>query len=64
MCMYGSDKIVPMLWIKKDIPVSRTNYFITGNSVSKEMGHIKEIIADFRAFKEEVGMNKIICNNI
>ena len=28
------------------------------------MEHIKERIADFRAFKEEVGMNKIICNKI
>ena len=28
------------------------------------MEHIKERIADFGSFKEEVGMNKIICNNI
>ena len=28
------------------------------------MEHIKERIADFGAFKEEVGTNKIICNKI
>ena len=28
------------------------------------MERIKERIADFGAFKEEVGMNEIICNNI
>ena len=28
------------------------------------MEHIKERIADFRDFKEEVGMKKITCNNI
>ena len=28
------------------------------------MEHIKERIADFVAFKKEVGMNKIICNKI
>ena len=28
------------------------------------MEHIKERIAEFRAFKEEVGMNEIICNKI
>ena len=33
-------------------------------SVSKENEHIKESIADFGAFKEEVGMNEMICNNI
>ena len=28
------------------------------------MEHIKDRIADFGAFKEELGMNKIICNKI
>ena len=62
--MGESDRIVPMLYIKKDILASRTYYFITRKSVSKEMKHIKERIADFGAFKEEAGMKKIICNKI
>ena len=28
------------------------------------MDHVKEKMADFGAFKEEVGINKIICNKI
>ena len=59
-----SDRIVSMLYIKADILASRTYYFITGKSVSKDIGHIKERLADFGSFKEEVGMNKIICNKI
>ena len=55
--MDGSDRIVSMLYIKKDILASSTYYFITGKSVSKEMEHIKERIADFIDFKEELGMN-------
>ena len=43
---------------------SRTYYFITRKSASKEMEHIKERISEFGAFKEEVGMNKKICNKI
>ena len=62
--MYGSDRIVSVLYIKKYILASRTYNFITGKSVSKDMEHIKEIIADFGAFKEEVVMNEIICNKI
>ena len=47
MCMDGSDRIVSMLYISKDILTFRTYYFITGKSVSKEMEHIKERIAYF-----------------
>ena len=59
-----SDINVPMIYIRKDILAFRTYRFVTGNSVSKDMGHINERIADFGAFKEEVGINKIICNKI
>ena len=55
--MDGSERIVSMLYIKKDILASSRYTFITRKSVSKEMEHIKERIADFRAFREEVGMN-------
>ena len=51
-------------FLKKDILASITYYFCTGKSVSKEMENIKERIADFTAFKEELGRNEIICNNI
>ena len=62
--MHVSDRIVYMLYIRKGILALRTHYFITGKSVSKEIEYIKERIADFRAFKEEVGMNEIIINKI
>ena len=62
--MDGSDSIVSMLYIIKDILALRTYYFITGKSVSKDMEHIKERIADFWDFKEDVRMNEITCNNI
>ena len=64
MCMDGSDRIVPILYNKKEILASNTYYFITGKSVSKQMEHIKERIADFRAFKEKVGMNERIYNKV
>ena len=62
--MDGSDSIVSTVYIKKDVLASSTYSFITGKSVSKENEHIKESIADFGSFKEEVGINEIICNNI
>ena len=62
--MDGSDRIFSMLYIKKDILESSTYSFITGKSVLKQIEHIKERISDSGAFKEEVGMNKIICNKI
>ena len=62
--MDASDIIVSMLYINKYIHASRNYSLITGKPVSKEMEHIKERMPDFGAFKEEVGMNEIICNNI
>ena len=62
--MDGSDGIVSILYIRKDILALRTYYFITGKLVSKEMEHIKERIADFGAFKEEERMNEITCDKI
>ena len=62
--MDGSDRIVSMLYIKKDIIALSTYSFINGKSVLKEMEHIKERIADFGPFKEEVEINEIIFNNI
>ena len=51
--MDGSDSIVSMINIRKDILAVRTYYFITGKSISKDTEHIKERIADLGAFKEE-----------
>ena len=62
--MDGSDMIVFMLYIKKYILALITYSFITGNSVSNKREHIKDRRSDLGASKEEVGMNKIICNNI
>ena len=62
--MDGSDRIVSMLYIRKDILASSTYSFCTDKSVSKDIENIKERIADFGAFKEEVGMNQMICNKI
>ena len=62
--MDGSDRILSMLYIRKDILAVRTYYLITGKSVSKYMEHIKERIADFWAFKEETRMVEITCNTI
>ena len=50
--MDGSDRIFSMIYIRKDILSVRTYCFITGNSISKYMEHIKERIADFGAFNE------------
>ena len=62
--MNGSNMIFPMVYIKKEILALITYSFITGKSVSKENEHIKESISNFGDFKEEVGMNEIICNKI
>ena len=62
--MDGSYRIVYMLYIKKYIFALSTYSFIKGKSVSKESEHIKESIDDFGAFKEELGMNGIICNKV
>ena len=62
--MNGSDRIVSMLYIKKDIIASITYSFCTRKSVSKFIENIKERIAYFTVFKEEFGENEIICNKI
>ena len=62
--MDGPDRIVSMLYIRKEILAVRTYYFITGKSVSKDMEHIKERIADLRAFKEEARRIEITYNTI
>ena len=62
--MDGSDRILSMLYIRKDILAVRTHYLITGKSVSKYMEHIKERIADFRDFKVETRMIEITYNTI
>ena len=52
VCMDGSGSMLYMVYIKKYILALSTYYFIIGKSVAKENEHIKERIADFRAFKE------------
>ena len=62
--MNGSDTIVSMLYIKKDVLESSTKYFYTGKSESKENENIKERITDFKYSKEEFGKYKTKCNVI
>ena len=62
--MDGLDRIVSMLYIKKEVLESSTYSFITRKSASKNTEHNKDRIADLRAFKEEVGINGMIRNNI
>ena len=49
--MDGSERILSMIYIRKDILSVRTHSFITGMSISNYMEHIKERIAYFGAFK-------------
>ena len=62
--MDGSDRIVSMIYIRKDILWVRTHSFITGKSISNDTEHIKERIADFGAFKDEAKGIEITCNTI
>ena len=62
--MDGSDTILSMLYIRKDILAVRTCCFITGKLVSKYMEHIKERIVDFGSFKEEARGIEITYNTI
>ena len=48
--MDGSESIVSMIYIRKDILTVRTYSFITGMSRTKNMKHILERKADFEAF--------------
>ena len=49
--MDGSESIVSMIYIRKDILVVRTHSFITGMSRTKNMEHILERKADFEYLK-------------
>ena len=62
--MDGSDMIASRIYIRREILSVRTNSFITGKSISKDMEHIKERISDFGAFKEEGKGIEITCNTI
>ena len=53
-----------MIYIRKDILSVITYSFITGKSISKDMEHIKERIADFGAVKDEAKGIEITCNTI
>ena len=52
--MNGSDGIVSMLWIKREIIASITYYFCTGKSVSKAIENINEILAVLKISKKNV----------
>ena len=52
--MYGSESIVSMIDIRKEILEVRTYSFITGMSRTKNMEHILERKADFEAFKNDI----------
>ena len=56
--MNRSDSIVSMLYIKREIITSSTYSLCTGDSVSKDIEIIKEILAEFKVFKEEFGKMK------
>ena len=62
--MNGSESIVSMIYIMKDILSVRTHSFITGMSISNNMEHIEERIADFRAFKNQAKGIERTCNTI
>ena len=51
--MDGSEIIVSMIYIRKDIITVRTYSSITGMSRTKNMEHILQRKADFEAFKNE-----------
>ena len=50
-----------LLWMDQigffNVLASRTYYFCTGKSVSKDIEHIEERMADFTFFKEGFGRN-------
>ena len=62
--MDGSESIVLMIYIWKDILTVRTYYFITGVSKAKNMEHILDRKADFEAFKNEAQLIEKTCNTI
>ena len=56
--MNESDRIVSMLYIKRDIIASMVYSFWTYKSVSKDIKDIKERIAEFKILKEDFGKMK------
>ena len=62
--MGGSDRIVSMLYINKILLHQSPTILLQGNQCPKNIEHIKERIANFTDFKEEVRRNEIICKNI
>ena len=62
--MDGSESIVSIIYISKDILAVRTYSFITGMSRTKNMEHILERKADFEAFKNEAQLIEKTCNTI
>ena len=62
--MDGSEIIVYMIYIRKDILAVRTYSFITGVSRTKNMEHILERKADFESFKNGAQVIETTCNMI
>ena len=62
--MDGSEIIVSMICIKKDILAIRTYSFIPGMSRKQIMEHILERKADFEAFKNGAQLIENTCNTI
>ena len=56
--MDGSESIVSMIYIRKDITAIRTYSFITGMSRTKNMEHILERKADFEFFKNRASSDR------
>ena len=62
--MDGSESIVSMIYIRKDILTVITYSFITGMSGTKNMEHILERKADFESFKNGAQVIERTCNTI
>ena len=62
--MDGLDRIVSMIYMRKEVLSVRPYCFITGKSISKDTEHIKERIAYSGAYKEEAQGIEITCNTI
>ena len=62
--MDGSESIVSMIYIRKDILAVRTYSFITGMSRTKNIEHILEKKADFESFKNGSQVIERTCNTI
>ena len=62
--MDGSEIIVSVIYIRKDILAVRTYSFITCMSITKNMEHILERKADFESFKNGAQVIERTCNTI